>query len=386
MTGPGQVKYRLARKEDIPALLKLSQKAAEQAGSSPAPQDTGKILGEMQSENSILFAAEKGKDMAAVIFVLSERSHGLCKIYRMYADAGMRGAPGILKGLMLFTTEHLKNSAFRPDVLYTTPRTLTLKQQEITLELGFKILGIFPNAPGPAPRVPSGLTACYFNDALAGKRYADFPLHPAIAPFYEIVRKECGLGELPVAPPAAPAGGQDDKALPVLEALQAPGFVARRFDMLKERKFIPVNFYPFQRPNILITSPDQGIEIFVKAVQEPRFAAIVAEKLDAVVDPVRLYKAVARILRGLNISYIEIINDAADAAGIECILNAGYLPCAYFPCFKRQENTRRDYVIFSKSFETNFQPFPVDARESYKQYLKEYLALKSARPEPPQEQ
>ncbi|MBU2574849.1 MAG: hypothetical protein KKH28_12310 [Elusimicrobia bacterium] len=391
----GQVKYRPAGKEDIPALLKLSR-LAEANGSaplndsfagprpfealakkdgSPAPHNPQKILEEMQSENSILFAAEKGKDLVAVIFVLSERNHGLCKIYRMYADAGAEGAREILKKLLLFAMDHLQNSAFRPDVLYTTTRTLTLKQQEFTLDLGFKLLGIFPNVPGQAPSGFNGLTARYFNNALADKRYTDFSLHPAIAPFYEITRKECGLGKLPVSPPAAPAEDRNRTTLPVLEALQAPGFVARRFDMLKERKFLSINFYPFQKPNILITSPDQGIEMFVKAVQEPRFAAIVAEKLDVAVDPVQLYKAVALILRGLNISYIEVINDAADAAGINDILNAGYLPCAYFPALKRQGNARRDFVIFSKSFERIFQPFSGDVNETYKQYLKAYLSL-----------
>lgn len=382
MTGPGQVKYRLARPGDIPALLKLSRRPA--AGGSAGPQDPKRILEEMRSENSILFAAEKGKALVAALFVLSERSHGLCKIYRMYADAGTAGAREILKGLLLFTMEHLENSALRPDVLYTTTRTLTLEQQEVTLELDFKVLGIFPNAPGPAPRGLSGLTARYFNNALTEKRYADLSLHPAVAPFYEIARKECGLGKLPVAP-AAPAADRNAAPLPVLEALQAPGFVARRFDLLKEGKFISVNFYPFQKPNILITSPDQGIEIFVKAVQEPRFAAIVAEKLDAAADPVRLYKEVARILKGLDISYIEVINDAADAAGIECILEAGYLPCAYFPCFKRQGNTRRDFVIFSRSFKKDPPSFSGEVHGTYKQYLKEYLALKSARKALPQE-
>ncbi|MEK7721107.1 MAG: hypothetical protein AAB359_01815, partial [Elusimicrobiota bacterium] len=157
MTGPGQIKYRLAMKEDIPALLKLFRLAAEQANGSPAPQDTGKILAEMQSENSILFAAEKGKDIVAVIFVLSDHNHGLCKIYRMYADAVLEGAQEILKGLLFFTVERFKNSAFRPDVLYTTTRTLTPRQQEFTLELGFKLLGIFP-VPGQSPGGLNGLT------------------------------------------------------------------------------------------------------------------------------------------------------------------------------------------------------------------------------------
>ncbi|MBI4802165.1 MAG: hypothetical protein HY796_06540 [Elusimicrobia bacterium] len=383
MINSGRVKYRAAGKQDFPELLELSRLAAERippaqqhggAGCS-APWNPQKILEEMQSKNSILFVAEKGREIAAVIFVLAERNHGLCKIYRMYAHPGAQRAEEILKGLLLFTTDCLKNSAFRPDVLYTTTRTLALKHQEFTLELGFKILGIFP-VSGRAAGGLNGLTACYFNNALAEKRYTDFSLHPAIAPFYEIARKECALGKLPVAPSAPPPGERSGTTLPVLEALEAPGFVARRFDMLKERKFIPINFYPFQKPNILITSPDQGIEIFVKAVQEPRFAAIVAEKLDLAVDPVRLYKAVTRILKGLNISYIEVINDAADTAGINDILNAGWLPCAYFPALKRQGNTRRDFIVFSKSFEEIFQPVSGRLRETYKQYLKAYLALK----------
>lgn len=385
MINHGRIKYRPAGKEDIPALLELFRAAdaclpagAARTDGAPAPHPPQKLLEEMQSENSILFAAEKGTKIVAAIFVLTERKHGLCKIYRMCADPGTRCEEEILKGLLLFTADCLKNSDFRPDVLYTTTRTLTLKQQEFTLEMGFKILGIFPNVPGRTPGGLYSLTAFYFNNALADKRYTDFTLHPAIAPFYEVVRKECGLGKLTVSPPPAPPADRDATTLPVLEALDAPGFVARRFDMLKERKFLPANFYPFQKPNILITSPDQGVEIFVKAVQEPRFAAIVAEKLDVAVNPVRLYEATARILRGLNISYIEVINDAADAAGISDILDAGYLPCAYFPALKRQGNTRRDFIIFSKTFEKFFQPVSGEVRETCRRYLEAYLALSAA--------
>ena len=134
------------------------------------------------------------------------------------------------------------------------------------------------------------------------------------------------------------------------------------------------NFYPFYKPNCLIMDPNQDIEIFVKLNPERKFAAIIGEHLNITVRPVELYLAVQQLLKQESISYIEIINDAADTFGIECILKAGFTPCAYFPAFKKQGDSRRDYVIFGKSFEYLCRP-DLNEHPAYKDFYQEYIKI-----------
>ncbi|MBI4404993.1 MAG: hypothetical protein HY537_12575, partial [Deltaproteobacteria bacterium] len=163
-------------------------------------------------------------------------------------------------------------------------------------------------------------------------------------------RSHCNLAPLPVAQ-VKKSDAASFETLPTLEIIVAPAFVQSRFQKLKERKFLSVHFYPFQKPNILVTDPEQTIEIFIKAFPEMRFGAIIGERVERMVYPPALYKAISQILRRKNISYFEIINDAADTQGIDYILKAGFVPSAYFPSLKRSGEARRDYVVFGKCYE-----------------------------------
>jgi len=95
--------------------------------------------------------------------------------------------------------------------------------------------------------------------------------------------------------------------------------------------------------------------------------------LERGVHPTELYTAVLQILRSHGVMYVEIINDAADVFGTECILEAAFTPCAYIPAFKRQGESRRDYVVFGKAFEYLCKPdleMPVPYLEFFKEYYR----------------
>ena len=134
-----------------------------------------------------------------------------------------------------------------------------------------------------------------------------------VRPFYEIVRRECGLPALAEAVVENPGGSFD--SLPELEIIKAPKFVTHRFERLKERKSLSVHFYPFHEPNALVTDPAQRIEIFIRMIPQIQFAAVIGERLDLSVNPAELYLQLALMLREHNVTYVEIINDAADPWG-----------------------------------------------------------------------
>jgi len=64
-------------------------------------------------------------------------------------------------------------------------------------------------------------------------------------------------------------------------------------------------------------------------------------------------------------------------AALELLIRAAFLPCAYFPCLKRHGDTRRDFVIMGRSFES----LDISAHVlsiSLKPYLAEYFTLEMA--------
>ncbi|MCK5357026.1 MAG: hypothetical protein KAJ48_01415 [Elusimicrobiales bacterium] len=372
MTSDKLTQYRPAIKEDALNLARF-YKSIHKPAKIVALPTSKEIQSLIENETAFYFMAENKSDIIAIISIMPEKEHGLAKIHQMIISPAEKNQEKIFLKLLNFTVDYIEKNLKAIDMLYCTTRTLKSRQQELTINAGFKILGIFPKTMPSLPFEISGLTAYYFHDALSIRRNDNIKLHPVIKPFFAIAGKECGLKALPLGKISSESEPNFD--LPILEIIQAPHFVSRKFNILKEQKMLSVNFYPFQKPNTLITDPDQKIEIFVNIIEELNFATIIGERLKTQVNPVKLYKEIANILQKKNITYIEVINDAGDIQGIDCILKAGYLPCVYFPSLKNHGNKKRDYVIFAKSSEINGTVKTKINNKIFTKYVKEFKKL-----------
>lgn len=363
------IEYRRAEAKDVFPLMRLHQAASGNVFDDPVLLDQKKILAEIQSPLSVWIVADKEGTLHAALSILLDKENRLAKINRLILDPEWVGSGNLLKQALPLLIHYLKDKGV--EVLYNTTRTLTLQQQELTLGMGFNILGVFPSAHGADPLKINGLTAYYFPEVLKSRRHAGFALHPIARPLFDLVRDNCGLEELPAAERPS-IDHSAFTALPSLEVIHAPGFVSHRYNRLKERRSLSVSFYPFHEPNLLITDPAQKIEMFVRILPDIRFAAIIGERLDLPVNPTDLYNQVSLMLHERGVSFIEVINDAADPTGIEFIYNACFIPCAYFPAFKRQGEERRDYVVFARSFER-----VLGAQSGIRQINRKYLSFLS---------
>lgn len=372
----GGIIYRKAEDRDVFSLMRLYQLGKHPGVRDSVFLDHKTVLDAIRSPNSTWVLAEKGNHVLACFSILLDRENRLAKINRLYIDPEWDNWAQLLKDSLPLLIQYLKDEKRQIEVVYTTTRTFTLQQQEMTLQMGFNILGILPVSSGIDASRVNGLTAYYFQDVLTKKRHGEFLLHPIVKPFYELVRKSCGLGELPEAK-QPDLSALSFETLPELELIYAPNFVARKFEALKERKSLAVHFYPFTIPNTLITDAEQRIEIYAKIMPDSRMATIIGERLDRSVNPIELYSRVSHLLNLQNIGYIEVINDAADVWGIEAFSAAGYLPCAYFPCLKNQGDMRRDYVVLARSFERPFAEtlVPIEVNQTYLEFFREYYRL-----------
>ncbi len=369
----GGINYRRAQPEDAFPLMNLYQISCNGTPSDPVLLNYRALVKEIESPLAKWLVADKDGELLAAFSLMLDPDNRLGKMNRVVLHPDWEDSVHLLREALPLLIEYLRGQV---EVLYTTTRYLTLEQQELTLQMGFKLLGIFPNAMGADQFRVNGMSAYFFDGLLKERRFATFKLHPVLQPFYETVRKQTGLEPLaPFEPDQETA--YETVPVPPLEIIFASRFVADRFESLREKKSIAVHFYPFQEPNALITGLRQKVEIFVKVIPEMRFAAIIGERLDHPVDPTELYQAASLLLNQHNITYIEMINDAGDSRGIDCLLKAGYLPVCYFPCFKRQGERRRDYVILSRSFDRLFAKGPKSGTVNplYKEYLTNYFRL-----------
>ncbi|MBI4667717.1 MAG: hypothetical protein HY747_00800 [Elusimicrobia bacterium] len=363
--------FRQAAARDAAGLMRLYRKSAVSIGEDLHILDVKELTQSLASKDNLWILACRDRGCAAAVMLRLEAGHGLAKIERLYADPADKNSGRVFKAALRFLISYLeKNTAV--DIIYCTTRTLTPSQLALTVELDFKMLGIFPGAFGSDESRINGLTAHFLRGVLKTRRHHRFALHPALKSLYEIVRRECGLEPLAAVAPADLDFSLNTNELPPMELLRAPLLIARRFDILRQKKSLSANFYPFQEPNALLTDPDQRLEVFLRIFDDMRFAVIIGERLDLPVNPVTLYRRIVTMLHNQGITYIEVINDAADFKGIDCILKASFIPCAYFPCLKKHEEIRRDYAVFAKSFEK--RPWPSNLnRPLYGKFLKVYL-------------
>ncbi|MDA9951113.1 hypothetical protein N9D31_00935 [Oligoflexaceae bacterium] len=369
------MRFRLATSSDVFPIISIFQKSGLKLFSDAIFSDYKRLEAHIKKPESLWVLTEIEGSLKAVVSILLEEPEGIAKVTRMFVDRDRNDANEILRESLRYCLHYLEHLKIDLEMVYSSTMSMTREQQELTLNEGFKILGIFPNALGQDNTMLNGLTGFYFKDVLEKKRVQNFKLHPAVGPFFEISRKHYSLPSLEVASSdevSELVGGFrasiTEKKSPVLEMIQARRWVESRFQKLRANHSQVINFYPFYNPNAVITSSKGDVEIYLKISSNSGFCAIIGERMTRAVDPVAMYKNVLTLLEDNSVSYVEIINDAADIYGAECIINAGFTPCAYVPAFKRQGKKRRDYVVYGKSFKYLCRP----ASDSYPEYLEFY--------------
>ena len=373
MTQTDKTVCRLVRPDDAFELMRLYQESIPRMKEDKLFLDLARLRADIEANGRYWVVGEAAGRLVALVALQHDPENRLGRIRRMYAAGPEASRRQSLGATLAFLMERIVADG-AAEMIYSTTRTLTLEQQELTLEQGFKVLGVFPNAVYADPRRLNGLSAWFAPGVLSERRHSDFTIHPIVEPLLDIVRKQCDLPKPVVAPVPPLPGGRE--AVPALEMIEAPRFAAERFRQLKSRKNLSVNFFPFEVPNILFTSPDGKVEVFVHLARETRFACILGEHLTSAVDPVRLYLDVAQALYDRRVIYIEVINDAADVLGTECILRAGYVPCGYLPCLKNAGEKRRDYVVFARSYEYFTYP-RLKVNSLYLDYLRAYCKARA---------
>ncbi len=363
------MKVQLASEGDIFQISQLYFDVYQGTYPDPLMKDFSLIRAFIRSDSGFWFITkdESGEVIASVLAAY-DKDNLIAKAFGAVVRNEFRGQ-GIMDDLLSFGINFLRTETPGVDVIYSTTRTVNEAAQTLTEKLGFKKLGIFPNAHKTKDYETHCLAAIIYPSALE-KRNTDYKMHHEMSSLYEIVQKEVGLNSIPSVVPEKP--GKVLSKPGELEVVQSPKFVEYRYNNLKAEKKLEFEFFPFHLPNLVIISPDQSIELFCHLSAVDGYCVIVGGKMSHNIDFSELFLQTNRLLRDAGARYIEVIVRADRPKILESILRAKFIPCGFFPAFQMVGEKRHDFLVFSRSFEIfDFQNVKLKGMNQV--YLEEYF-------------
>lgn len=363
------MKVQLASEQDIFQISQLYFDVYQGTYPDPLMKDFGLIRQFIQSEAGFWFITKnENNEIIASVLAAYDRENLIAKAFGAVVRNEFRGQ-GIMEDLLAYGINFLREKTPGVDIIYSTTRTVNEAAQTLTEKLGFKKLGIFPNAHRTNDYETHCLAAIVYDSALA-KRHTNYKLHHEMESLYSVVQNEVGLSSLDSIVPEKPTKTLISPG--DLEVVKSPKFVAYRYNFLKQEKKLEFEFFPFHQPNLVIISPDQSIELFCHLSSVDGYCVIVGGKMPSNLDFSQLFLSTNRLLRDAGARYIEVIVRADRPKILESILRAKFIPCGFFPAFQLIGDKRFDFLVFSRSFEIfDFQNVKLKGLNQV--YLEEYF-------------
>lgn len=363
------MKVQLASEQDIFQISQLYFDVYQGTYPDPLMKDFGLIRKYIQSDSGFWFITkDENNDVIGSVLAAYDKDNKIAKAFGAVVRNEFRGQ-GIMEDLLQYGINFLREKTDGVDIIYSTTRTVNEAAQTLTEKLGFKKLGIFPNAHRTNDYETHCLAAIVYDSALE-KRNTNYKLHHEMASLYSLVQNEVGLAPIESITPDKPT-----KVLVSpgeLEVVKSPKFVSYRYNFLKTEKKLEFEFFPFHQPNLVIISPDQSIELFCHLSAVDGYCVIVGGKMPNNLDFSELFLNANRLLRDAGARYIEVIVRADRPKILESILRAKFIPCGFFPAFQLIGDKRYDFLVFSRSFEIfDFQNVKLKGMNQV--YLEEYF-------------
>ena len=348
---------RRARLEDASFIVDLYQRVYSGNYSDPMMGNAFELRGALLKSGYFWMVAEAQMDSQAKIVgsvvYRYDPQNALAKVYAAVVDPNYRGH-ALTERLMTFGYQELQKFSPPVEVVYATTRTVSPAPQKLTANLGYKKLGIFPNVHRTAGYETHCLTALFSPSALE-KRHTEFSQHPSILPLFEIAAAECSLPLMEAVDPKLIQTIQAKHAASfveiALEPIQAPEFVRHRFreelHVLNEHHW----FFPFQEPNLLLSTPDQSVEVFCFFSDIDKHCVLIGARDIRNVGYTSILASASHLLHDMGARYLEFIMRADEIDNLDAALSAEFIPSAYFPAMHCKKKRRYDFVAFSRSFD-----------------------------------
>ena len=300
----------------------------------------------------------EGRIIGSVVFEV-DRAHRNGKVFAAVVHTEFRRHDLMYQTISL-GLEMLMHRDRTIDVLYATTRTASIGPSKLLKKLGFVSLGIFPNVHRLADYETHGLNAIFHPDAFANRRRLP-RLIPEVEGFYRIIRQTFHLEPAEIVP---------SREAPRLK-IQRGSVAATEHAQARANGRLLFDFFPFHVPNFLFQTDDRRIQAFVNYEGKDGHGVIVG--LVCPPDELRVtLGAIFDTARRTGVEYLETLVDSYEPDHQRAALQAGFLPCGYFPCVEERDGERRDYLVFARTtLPLNFSNVQMTPRD--RQFLDVYL-------------
>ncbi|MBF0546477.1 MAG: hypothetical protein HQM08_18670 [Candidatus Riflebacteria bacterium] len=271
------------------------------------------------------------------------------KVYAAVVRNDFRGQD-IMHVVTKLGIERLTKTTRSCDVLYGTTRTVSLAPQVILEHLDFLPMGVFPNVRKVESFETHGLEIFFREESLKLRKQRP-QLIPEIREFYKIARATLNLE--PHEEITLPLSDPRNMGEPIkFEIIHDEEEVLRKFDYYQNKDLMEKIFFPFSEPNLLFVSEEKDAEIFVNLNETDGNGTILGYRIQNT-DLRRVLMWFCEFASKENMRYVETLVSAFSPQMQRIAIDSKFLPCAYFPSAKMNENgTREDYIVFSRSFES----------------------------------
>lgn len=292
-----------------------------------------------------LLNRHEGKAVSSVLFVVDPKNR-LGKTFAGVVHPEYRGQKMTVNTIRM-GRDYLISERQSCDLMYAVVRTFVSPTFHQDLNsLGFVDQGVLPNVRKLKSYETHGLKIYFTAGALQSRRREPH-LTPHANMIYSIVRSQLGLEEAVV----------EDVPLEPRPPAERYEFLIEKnpqieWDYYKEREEgkLLFDYLPFHYPQIKLYTRDQSKAAYIFFQESDGNAALLGLRTpgDFIV---RDLVSVAEYAESMGAVYLEMLISAHDPLMQKLAYEAGFLPCAYFPAARIDEDGKRvDYVITSCTF------------------------------------
>ena len=303
----------------------------------------------------IMRDTDAGSIAASCIFEL-DLDYKIGKITGMTVNKSYRGQ-GLAKKLLGEGINEVLHKGKKVHSLYATSRTIEISSQKMLMANGLKPLGIFPNARKIKHYETLTLMGIFGEGALERRKPVD-KVPPQMLPLFDAIGNVLGdHGHPSVGHPCPITNGDPDLTEDDFEYIDAPMFVEKRFNEVFRGDKESI-FFPFHKPNIIISSQKCDLELFASFSKKDHYCVLVTAN-----NPIRdlegQFKQLMFSMKEKGIYYVETLIRADYYEVICFLLQNKFLPSALYPAMREEDGKMHDYVLLTRAM------VPLDFSETH---------------------
>jgi hypothetical protein len=294
-----------------------------------------------------ILARCEGMVVGSVIFAID----AVNKLGKSYAAVILKEFRGhdLMRIMVKFSIQMLTEKTRVCDVIYATTRTVNYAPQMVLESLNFRSAGIFPNVRKVEAFETHGLAVYLGANALINRR-KNPRLVEEVHDFYKILQGDLNLEDAEIVELESKDPRKMGKQINFSLCRDLKEIDAKLFEY-QDQDLMERIFFPFIEPNILFSSTDGTADFFVNFNPLDGSGVVLGFRYSGTnLRQCLMWFCEEASKTGMR--YIEMLISAFRPERQRLVLDAKFLPCAYFPAIRMSdEGLREDYLIFSRSFE-----------------------------------